>query len=169
MSKSYYRLYWGVNSNDDNGNTVKIDISMEKNRNEEMIDFTACQEKIVVACKDFTADGKKLMEFAHLKNTCVDSEQNGYGTELSSIMKAIDEQSLMEPQKHNGKPKSARCEKIGITESCQELHIDFIDHNYWLLFDKEPNLNNTPVFIHFISSNPIYDKTYDFGVIGIYK
>ena len=37
------------------------------------------------------------------------------------------------------------------------------------LFDKEPNLNNTPVFIHFISSNPIYDKIYDFGVIGIYK
>jgi len=33
------------------------------------------KEKIVVACKDFTADGKKLMEFAHLKNTCVDSEQ----------------------------------------------------------------------------------------------
>ncbi len=38
------------------------------------------KEKIVVACKDFTADGKKLMEFAHLKNTCVDSEQSGYGT-----------------------------------------------------------------------------------------
>ncbi|MDD3252805.1 MAG: HipA domain-containing protein [Lachnospiraceae bacterium] len=57
------------------------------------------KEKVVVACKDFTADGKKLMEFAHLKNTCVDSEQNGYGTELSSIMKAIDEQSLVEPQK----------------------------------------------------------------------
>ncbi len=37
------------------------------------------------------------------------------------------------------------------------------------LFDKEPNLDNTPVFIHFISSNPAYDKTYDFGVIGIYK
>lgn len=37
------------------------------------------------------------------------------------------------------------------------------------LFDKEPNLDNTPIFIHFISSNPIYDKTYDFGVIGIYK
>jgi hypothetical protein len=35
-----------------------------------------------------------------------------------------------------------------------------------LLFDKEPNLDNTPVFIHFISSNPAYDKTYDFGVIG---
>lgn len=37
------------------------------------------------------------------------------------------------------------------------------------LFDKEPNLDNTPIFIHFISSNPTYDKTYDFGVIGIYK
>ena len=37
------------------------------------------------------------------------------------------------------------------------------------LFDKEPNLDNTPVFIHFISSNPAYDKTYDFGVIGNYK
>ena len=57
------------------------------------------KEKVVVACKDFTADGKKLMEFAHLKNTCVDSEQSGYGTELFSIMKAIDEQSLVEPQK----------------------------------------------------------------------
>lgn len=57
------------------------------------------REKIVVACKDFTADGKRLMEFAHLKNTCVDSEQNGYGTEISSIMKAIEEQSLVDQQK----------------------------------------------------------------------
>ncbi len=30
-------------------------------------------------------------------------------------------------------------------------------------------LDNTPVFIHFISSNTIYDKIYDFGVIGDYK
>jgi hypothetical protein len=37
------------------------------------------------------------------------------------------------------------------------------------LFDKEPNLDNTPVFIHFISNNPAYDKIYDFGTIGIYK
>lgn len=57
------------------------------------------KEKTVVACKDFTADGKKLMEFAHLKNTCVDSEQSGYGTELTSIIKAIEEQTLIEVQK----------------------------------------------------------------------
>lgn len=56
------------------------------------------KEKVVVACRDFTADGKKLMEFAHLKNTCVDSEQNGYGTELSSIIKVIEEQSLVDIQ-----------------------------------------------------------------------
>lgn len=37
------------------------------------------------------------------------------------------------------------------------------------LFDQEQNLDNTPVFIHFISSNPLYDKTYEFGVIGSYK
>lgn len=60
------------------------------------------KEKIVVACKDFTADGKKLMEFAHLKNTCVDSEQSGYGTEISSIIKAIEEQPLIEVQKLKG-------------------------------------------------------------------
>lgn len=37
------------------------------------------------------------------------------------------------------------------------------------LFEKEPHLDNSPVFIHFISSNPAYDNTYDFGAIGNYK
>lgn len=53
------------------------------------------KEKVVVACRDFTEEGKRLIEFAQLKNTCIDSEQNGYGTELSSIMTAIDEQALI--------------------------------------------------------------------------
>ena len=52
------------------------------------------KSKLVVACRDFREGGKTLMEFAHLKNTCIDSEQNGYGKELSSILEAIDEQSL---------------------------------------------------------------------------
>lgn len=55
------------------------------------------KEKVVVACKDFTSGGKTLMEFAHLKNTCIDSEQSGYGKELASILKAIDEQNLLPP------------------------------------------------------------------------
>ena len=37
------------------------------------------------------------------------------------------------------------------------------------LFENEPNLDNTPVFIHFVSSNPAYNKIYDFGVIGTYS
>lgn len=55
------------------------------------------KEKVVVACGDFTEGGKRLLEFAHLKNTCINSEQNGYGTELSSILQAIDEQTLLPP------------------------------------------------------------------------
>lgn len=55
------------------------------------------KEKVVVACKDFTEGGKRLLEFAHLKNTCINSEQNGYGKELSSILQAIDEQTLLPP------------------------------------------------------------------------
>ena len=52
------------------------------------------KSKLVVACRDFTEGGKRLIEFAQLKNTCIDSEQNGYGKELSSILQAIDEQTL---------------------------------------------------------------------------
>ena len=55
------------------------------------------KEKVVVACGDFTEGGKRLIEFAHLKNTCINSEQNGYGKELSSIILAIDEQTLLPP------------------------------------------------------------------------
>lgn len=56
------------------------------------------KEKVVVACRDFTENGKRLIEFAQLKNTCIDSEQNGYGTELSSIMTAIEEQTLIKQE-----------------------------------------------------------------------
>lgn len=52
------------------------------------------KSKLVVACRDFTEGGKKLVEFAHLKNTCITSEQSGYGKELFSILEAIDEQTL---------------------------------------------------------------------------
>lgn len=60
------------------------------------------KEKTVVACRDFTDNGKKLIEFAQLKNTCINSEQNGYGTELSSIMTAIGEQELIPAEELKG-------------------------------------------------------------------
>ncbi|MFR5875268.1 MAG: HipA domain-containing protein [Eubacterium sp.] len=55
------------------------------------------KEKIVVACKDFTKSGIVLQDFASLKNTIIDSEHNGYGTELDDIMKAIEEQQAVNP------------------------------------------------------------------------
>ena len=55
------------------------------------------KEKIVVACKDFTANGLVLQDFASLKNTIIDSANNGYGTELSDIIKTLEEQTAMDP------------------------------------------------------------------------
>lgn len=53
----------------------------------------------VVACRDFAEGGKRLIEFAHLKNACLENELDGYSTELSSILKAIDEQRLILPDR----------------------------------------------------------------------
>lgn len=53
--------------------------------------------KIVVACKDFTTLDTVIQDFASLKNTLIDSEHNGYGTELSDILMAIDEQQAVDP------------------------------------------------------------------------
>ena len=56
------------------------------------------KEKIVVACKDFTVGGLVLQDFASLKNTIIDSAHNGYGIELSDILKTLDEQTAIDPQ-----------------------------------------------------------------------
>lgn len=55
------------------------------------------KKKIVVACKDFTTYDTVLQDFASLKNTIIDSAHNGYGTELSDILTAIDEQQAIDP------------------------------------------------------------------------
>ncbi len=57
------------------------------------------KQKIVVACKDFTAGGLLLQDFASLKNTIIDSTHNGYGTELNDIVKTLEEQTALDPQK----------------------------------------------------------------------
>lgn len=53
-------------------------------------------DKIVVACKDFAINGYNFADFASLKNTVIDSENNGYGTELDDILETFDEQSQFE-------------------------------------------------------------------------
>ena len=56
------------------------------------------KEKIVVACKDFTNVGIVLQDFGSLKNQILDSEHQGYGTELSDILNAIEKQTSMDSQ-----------------------------------------------------------------------
>lgn len=48
------------------------------------------KQKIVVACGDFTEPGVSLQDFASLKNRMIDSERQGYGTELIDILQTID-------------------------------------------------------------------------------
>ena len=53
--------------------------------------------KVVVGCKDFATDGKVLQDFASLKNQIIDSERNGYGTELNDILQTFEEQTAIDP------------------------------------------------------------------------
>ncbi len=55
------------------------------------------KEKTVCACKDFTSDGKRLFDFCSIKNTVLDSDSNGSGTEVSDIMDTIDKQQYLSP------------------------------------------------------------------------
>ena len=52
--------------------------------------------KIVVACKDFTSPGITLQDFASLKNRIIDSERNGYGTDLEDVLAAMEEQTSID-------------------------------------------------------------------------
>lgn len=55
------------------------------------------KEKIVCACKDFTADGKRFFDFCSLKNTILESDSGGSGTELEDILDTIEKQQYMSP------------------------------------------------------------------------
>lgn len=56
-------------------------------------------DKLVVACKDFETDGFQFKDFGSIKNTIIDSEHNGYGTELNDILATIKEQTIYDSQK----------------------------------------------------------------------
>lgn len=53
--------------------------------------------KEVVACKDFCATGERILNFGMVKNQCIDSVHGGYGTELESVLAAIDMQQIYDP------------------------------------------------------------------------
>lgn len=56
-------------------------------------------DKIVVACKDFTSSTSVLKQFAELKNSQIETSKNGYGTELNEIIETIDEQQIYDSNK----------------------------------------------------------------------
>ena len=51
----------------------------------------------VCACLDFTEDGKKFYDFCSIKNTVLESDSNGSGTELEDILEAIEKQQYVDP------------------------------------------------------------------------
>lgn len=53
--------------------------------------------KVVCACRDFTADGKRFFDFCSIKNTILDSDSGGSGTELDDILDTIEKQQYLSP------------------------------------------------------------------------
>lgn len=53
--------------------------------------------KLVCACKDFTTGQKRFFDFCSIKNTVLESDSNGTGTELSDVLDAIDKQQYILP------------------------------------------------------------------------
>ena len=56
------------------------------------------KKKIVCACRDFTAGGKQLYDFCAIKNTVIDSEHGGTGTELEDVTDTIAQQTFVNPE-----------------------------------------------------------------------
>ena len=59
--------------------------------------FTNGRTKVVCACRDFTASGKLFYDFCSIKNTVIDSDTNGTGTELSDVLETMELQSFVDP------------------------------------------------------------------------
>ena len=59
--------------------------------------FTNGKTKTVCACRDFTEGGKILYDFCSIKNTVIDSETNGTGTELDDVLETIELQAFVDP------------------------------------------------------------------------
>jgi len=55
------------------------------------------RRKIVCACKDFTIPGKRFYDFCSIKNTVIDSETCGHGTELEDVLDVIERQQFIDP------------------------------------------------------------------------
>lgn len=57
------------------------------------------REKVVCACRDFTENGDALYDFCSIKNTVIDSDHGGSGTELEDIVETIEKQHFVSADK----------------------------------------------------------------------
>lgn len=55
------------------------------------------KKKLVCACRDFTENGKRLFDFCSIKNTILESDYGGSGTELEDILDTIEKQQYVSP------------------------------------------------------------------------
>lgn len=55
------------------------------------------KQKIVCACLDFTEGGKQFYDFCSIKNTVLESDSNGSGTELADILESLEKQQYVDP------------------------------------------------------------------------
>jgi hypothetical protein len=53
--------------------------------------------RMVCACRDFTEGGKAFYDFCSVKNTVIDSDTNGTGTDLDDVLDTIDRQNFVDP------------------------------------------------------------------------
>ena len=60
--------------------------------------YVGGKEKRVCACKDFTDNNKQLFDFCSIKNTVIDSEHGGTGTELEDLLETIEKQQYVNPK-----------------------------------------------------------------------
>jgi len=56
------------------------------------------KKKTVCACRDFTVGGRQLYDFCAIKNTVIDSEHGGTGTELEDVADTIAQQTFVNPE-----------------------------------------------------------------------
>lgn len=97
--------------------------------------------KQVCACKDFTDKNKTLYDFCSIKNTVIDSEHNGTGTELAEVLETIEKQQFVNPK--------ILCEHFWNVFIADALVGNFDRHNgnWGFLFDeKSQTAEIAPVF-----------------------
>ena len=97
--------------------------------------------KIVCACKDFTNKNKNLYDFCSIKNTVIDSEHNGTGTELADVIETIEKQQFV-----NSKELLEHFWNVFVIDALLG-NFDRHNGNWGFLFDEETqNSEIAPVF-----------------------